>query len=194
VIGRRDTHTKQKVEFLKDANNTIYIYIYIYSAWDVPLKLRNEGLCTWMEMVTFMEDTSPMWITEETPRCGTYAPPSTPVEYFNQVYGPGDTDANGGAECWMEAVAAVTANIACTEVIADQEGGRITTEKNKEGEASSRDKVNPRLGVKEGCISKKPRGRQFRGCARCGTRNHHRRLFCEGCYGSKDVMKGKRKD
>jgi len=147
-----------------------------------------------------MEETSPIWTDFETPGSGTSAPPSTPVEYFNEVYGPGLIDGNEGAGGWLEFLGDVAENLGCTEENEAQEGRKTTvrTTGRSEGAASSCEKVRPGVETEEGRISKKPRGKPrgcvFRGCARCATINHNRRLFCLGCYGSKDVMKGKKEE
>jgi len=97
-------------------------------------------------MTVFMEETSGLidatnWYGNNG---GIGAPPSTPVEYFMDAYGTGNTDIQGKPY--------------------KTGGARVT---------------------------KVPREKRvFRTCARCGRKNHNRRLFCAGCYGGKDVMKG----
>jgi len=113
---------------------------------------------------------------------GIGAPPSTPVEYFMDAYGTGNTDIQGEEASWLEYMDDLTTNT----MEAETGGGIEKRKKTTRGQKKS--KPYKTGGAR---VTKVPREKRvFRTCARCGRKNHNRRLFCAGCYGGKDVMKG----
>lgn len=137
-----------------------------------------------------------MAINEEVAPSGTYGPPSTPVDYFNEVYGPmvehGVMD-DGGC---IDDVGELAEALGCISGNMEQWDGNCMTreEKGRMPDGRKPDGIKKaRHEDKATSAGKIPREKRVtRRCAGCGTVNHVRRLFCSGCFGGKDVMKRKK--
>jgi len=135
-------------------------------------------------MAIFIEETSDVWEDENAGEIGPIAPPATPVEeYYLEVFGRGEPEGMEEDGEMGDIVVGVR-GIVQNQEIGGYRGGEREASRGKNAAGKEKD----------GRVSKTPRAaRVFRKCAKCGTMNHNRRLFCVGCYGGKDEMKGKKK-